>query len=61
MNFLYIYAIAPRLQARGGACPVVLGGASRVSRVVLWTSGVIYCIGLFSAYLLGPLLMRLDP
>jgi len=61
MNFLYIYVLAPRLQARGGACPVVLGDASRMNLVLLWTSGIIYCIGLFSAYLLGPLLMRLDP
>src|SRR6266481_4023744 len=37
-NFLYVYALAPRLQARGGACPVVAPEActtaSRMSRVV---------------------------
>ena len=50
------------LQARGGACPVdtpeACTRASRMSRAMLWTSGIIYCIGFLSAYLLGPLLMR---
>jgi mercuric ion transport protein len=59
-NFLYVYVLAPRLQSQ--SCPADSPGAcrtaSRMSRVVLWISGVIYCIGVFSAYLLGPLLMR---
>ena len=62
MNFLYVYALAPRLQARGAACPAdapeACAGASRMSRVVLWSSGIIYGAGFLSAYLLGPLLMR---
>jgi hypothetical protein len=29
-----------------------------LSRIVLWVSAVIFGIGLFSAYALGPLLMR---
>jgi mercuric ion transport protein len=61
-NIVYVYALAPRLQAQGGACPVdapdACAGASKLSRYVLWTSAGIYCVGVFSAYLLGPLLMR---
>jgi mercuric ion transport protein len=61
-NFLYVYMLAPRWQARGGACPPdapdACAIASRMSRAVLWFSGAIYCIGAFSAYFLGPLLMR---
>ncbi|MCU1257644.1 MAG: hypothetical protein JWO80_529 [Bryobacterales bacterium] len=63
-NFLYVYAIAPRLQAKNGACdrddPTACQTASRFSRVVLWCSAVLYLIGCFSAYLLGPILMHFD-
>ncbi len=61
-NFLYVYAVAPQLQMRAGACPAdspeACRTASRTSRIVLWVSGIIYCVGGFSAYFLGPLLMR---
>ncbi len=61
-NFAYTYLLAPRLRAAGAACPVdspeACEGASRLSRAALWISAGLYCIGLFSAYLLGPLLMR---
>jgi hypothetical protein len=61
-NFLYTYALALRLRAEGGECPVDTPGgcdtATTMSRVILWISAVIYAIGLFSAYALGPLLMR---
>lgn len=63
-NFAYVYGIAPRLQARTGACdpndPGACQTASRFSRIVLWCSAVLYLIGCFSAYLLGPILMRFD-
>ena len=63
-NFLYVYIVAPKLQARSGACdpddPQACQTASRVSRIILWCSGVLYLIGFFSAYLLGPLLVRFD-
>jgi hypothetical protein len=59
-NFDYVYFIAPKLQV--AACPPdnpeACEVASRTSRVVLWVSGLIYVTGFFSAYLLGPLLMR---
>ncbi len=63
-NFVYVYRIAPRFQLKNGTCgiddPAACQRASRFSRVVLWTSGILYLIGCFSAYVLGPLLVRLD-
>ena len=61
-NLLYIYVVAPRLRETGEACPADTPGAcdaaSRFSRVVLWVSAAIYTVGVFSAFVLGPLLMR---
>ncbi|HKD08985.1 MAG TPA: hypothetical protein VKB79_23985 [Bryobacteraceae bacterium] len=63
-NFAYVYVVAPRLQARTGACdpgdPSACSTASRFSRVVLWGSATLYLIGCFSAYLLGPILVHFD-
>lgn len=63
-NFVYVYRIAPRLQAKQGACdpndPGACQTASRFSRFVLWCSAVLYLIGCFTAYLLGPILIRFD-
>ena|SRR5947209_3978912 len=61
-NLAYVYGIAPRLQGAGAACPTdapdACAGAGRVSRAVLWVSVAIYAVGLLSAFVLGPLLMR---
>jgi mercuric ion transport protein len=61
-NFVYTYVLAPRLQMRGGACPIDAPGAcipvSRTSRAMLWISAAVYCCGVFTAYLLGRMLMR---
>ena len=61
-NLIYTYALAPTLRGQGQACsvsaPEACTAASKFSRVVLWLSAIIYAIGFFSAYLLGPLLMR---
>ncbi len=63
-NFVYLYAIAPRLQAKKGACdpndPVACQTASRLSRMILWCSAGLYLVGCFTAYLLGPILTRFD-
>lgn len=63
-NFVYIYAIAPKLQARNAACdpndPATCQAASRFSRAVLWCSAVLYMVGCFTSYVLGPLLVRFD-
>lgn len=61
---VYIYALAPRLQTGTGACDpndaAACQTASRFSRIVLWCSAGLYLIGCFAAYLLGPILVRLD-
>ena len=52
-NFVYVFRIAPKLQAAGPSCPVgepsSCGTASRVSRMILWASVGIYLAGFFSA------------
>jgi hypothetical protein len=59
-NFVYVFHFAPRFRAESQACPVdgpsACGTAGRLSRWILWVSAGIYLVGLFSAYLLGPLL-----
>ena len=61
-NLIYIYGVAPKLQRAGASCPPDDPGAcataSTASRAILWISLVLYSVGLFSAYALGPLLMR---
>jgi len=63
-NFAYVYAVAPKLQLRRGACdpadPSACQTASRFSRVVLWCSAVLYMVGCFTAYILGPILVHFD-
>ena len=61
---LYVYAVVPKLQMRNGSCdpndPTACQMASRFSRVVLWCSAAVYMVGCFTAYILGPLLVRFD-
>ncbi len=63
MSFVMTYAIAPRLR-QGEACdaddPTTCGEVSKISRVILWGSAAIWSCGFFVAYLLGPILERLD-
>ena len=63
-NFVYVYALAPWLRTRTGACapsdPNACLTASRFSRAALWCSAVLYPIGCFTAWLLGPILVRFD-
>lgn len=63
-NFFYVYWLSPRLKRTQEACAVDDPGAcdtaTRVSRVVLWISAAIYLVGFFTAFLLGPILLRLD-
>jgi mercuric ion transport protein len=58
-NWLYLHGRRTRL------CPADASGAcesaTRMSRIVLIVSTAIYCSGVFSAYLLGPLLIRFGP
>lgn len=62
-SFVVTYAIAPRLR-EGAACtpgnPSTCAEVSRISRVLLWGSALVYCCGFFVAYLLGPILEHMD-
>ncbi len=40
--------------------PTTCGEVSKLSRVLLWGSALIYGGGFFVAYLLGPILERMD-
>jgi mercuric ion transport protein len=61
-SFVNMYYLAPRLQKR--ACspngPEACDVASRWSKTLLWISATIYAAGSFVAFLLGPILARLD-
>ena len=63
LSFLVTYLIAPRLR-QGEACnandPTTCGEVSKLSRVILWGSAAIWSCGFFVAYLLGPILERMD-
>jgi hypothetical protein len=63
-NFICVYAIAPKLQMRSGGCdpnhPDGCQTASRFSRAVPWCSAGLYMIDCFTAYILGPILVRFD-
>ncbi|HVG27840.1 MAG TPA: hypothetical protein VM865_09565 [Acidobacteriaceae bacterium] len=62
-SFVMTYVIAPRLR-EGESCdaddPSTCGEVSRLSRVLLWGSAIIYSGGFFVAYLLGPILNYMD-
>jgi mercuric ion transport protein len=62
-SFLVTYIVAPRLRS-GESCnatdPTTCGDVSRFSRFVLWSSALIWGCGFFVAYLLAPILERMD-
>jgi mercuric ion transport protein len=62
LSFLNTYYIAPRFQAKECSPddPSVCADASKVSRVLLWVSAGIYLVGFFVAYVLGPILAKMD-
>ena len=61
--FVTTYVIAPRLRD-GSSCnaddPTTCSEVSKVSRVILWGSALIWSTGFFVAYLLAPILERMD-
>jgi hypothetical protein len=63
LSFVMTYLIAPRLR-QGEVCdaddPTTCGEVSKVSRMILWGSAIIWSCGFFVAYLLGPILERID-
>jgi mercuric ion transport protein len=62
-SFAVTYIVAPRLRS-GEACaaddPATCGEVSKLSKLVLWSSALIWSGGFFVAYLLGPILERTD-
>jgi mercuric ion transport protein len=62
LSFVNMYYIAPRLKAQQCSPdnPTACEDASRASKVLLWISAVIYALGFFVAYVLGPFLAWLD-
>ena len=62
-SFVITYVVAPRL-GQGEACasddPTTCGEISKLSRVVLCSSALIWSGGFFVAYLLGPILEQMD-
>jgi mercuric ion transport protein len=63
MSFVMTYLVAPRLRD-GEICaaddPTTCGEVSKVSRFILWGSALVWSCGFFVAYLLGPILERID-
>jgi mercuric ion transport protein len=63
ISFLMTYLIAPRLR-EGETCdsdnPTSCGEVSKLSQIVLWGAAVLWSCGFFVAYLLGPILERMD-
>jgi mercuric ion transport protein len=62
LSFLNMYYVVPRLKAKACAPdnPSACQDASSLSRVLLWVSAAIYAVGFFTAYVLGPILTKLD-
>jgi mercuric ion transport protein len=62
LSFLNMYYFAPQVKAK--ACspnnPYACDDASKLSKMLLWLSATIYVAGFFAAYILGPILTRLD-
>ncbi|HUZ94690.1 MAG TPA: hypothetical protein VMU57_07225 [Edaphobacter sp.] len=62
-SFVMTYIVAPRLRD-GESCdaddPTTCGEVSKLSRIVLWSSALIWSGGFFVAYLLAPVLERMD-
>jgi len=62
-SFVMTYVVAPQLRD-GESCdaddPTTCGEVSKLSRIVLWGSALIWSGGFFVAYLLAPILERMD-
>ena len=62
-SFAMTYVVAPRLR-EDDVCtaddPTTCSEVSKLSRIILWGSALIWCGGFFVAYLLGPILERMD-
>lgn len=61
-SFVNTYYIIPRIRTEECTpdSPNACAEASRLSRALLWISMVIYAVGFLVAFLLGPILSKLD-
>jgi mercuric ion transport protein len=62
LSFLNVYYVSPRIRKQACAAddPSACEQASGFSKTLIWVSAFIYAVGVFVAYLLGPILTRLD-
>ncbi len=62
LSFVNSYYIAPKLRLERCEAddPKACENASRMSKVVLWIAATLYASGFFVAFLLGPILAKLD-
>lgn len=61
LSFVNTYYLAPRFRRACAADdPNACADISKLSRVLLWVSAAIYGFGFFVAYMLGPILTKLD-
>jgi mercuric ion transport protein len=62
LSFVNTYYVSPRIRAKECRAddPSACEEASRLSKILIWVSAVIYAVGVFVAYALGPILSRLD-
>jgi len=62
LSFVNTYYIVPRLRTQECSAdnPTGCAEASSLSKILLWVSAVIFMIGFFVAFVLGPLLTKLD-
>jgi hypothetical protein len=61
-SFANTYYILPRLRTEECRAdnPNACAEASRFSKVLLWISAAIYAVGFFGAFVMGPILSKLD-
>jgi hypothetical protein len=62
-SFGMTYIVGPRLRGSDNcdaSAPETCGEVSKLSKIVLWGSAAIWSADFFVAYLLGPILGRLD-
>lgn len=62
LSFVNTYYIVPRLSTQECSAddPKQCAEVSRLSKILLWLSAVIFAIGFFVAFFLGPFLTKLD-
>jgi mercuric ion transport protein len=62
LSFVNTYYIAPGIRAQQCSPddPTACDDASRLSKVLLWVSATLYTVGFCVAYVLGPILTKLD-